>query len=394
MFTSAGDSVVRPGKALLGLPVLAVLVLLLFSPTLHAQAEEVSPFSDDATTLISEEIGEFVPPTPKRKQWRQHPAHRPASFSRHLRGLRRRPASASASILGTLPKPRVLLVPRRTTTQTLVSEQAPSSAAAPHGSSGGSILATSNPDPWIKTSSTAETKRIEIKLPSFICKILSWFGAKCPTGSRVVIIIRKPGSTTTPTPPPTTTSPPPTTTPTPTVPSGGVSTQKAFMRQQFGITAKDGDGAVWSEAQLKAANAVLAKLPPHFRSFTKTITRDRMYRNANVLGYVRMGIPEVHLTNSACKEGTFQGTLVHEMVHTFQAENPTITRSWEKTFWPLGKFVGPIPRSVSSYGNTQPLEDMAESVRMYYQSGARMKQEQPKRYEFIKTHVMSGREFL
>ncbi|RCK80202.1 MAG: hypothetical protein OZSIB_3384 [Candidatus Ozemobacter sibiricus] len=267
-------------------------------------------------------------------------------------------------------------------------------ARRPHGTcpqQGRVMVSSAAPQPATAASPSATpTKRWTIKIPEFLRKILNWFGANLPKGSKIVIIIG--GGTTTPPP-----SPPPTTTPPTTPPPGSlpgtISGLKKYMTQRFGITPVDGDGASWSQRQLEEANKVLATLPAGFRSCTTKIQRDRMFQSPNVLGYVRMGVPTVHLMDSACKQGTFQGTLVHEMTHCFQAKHPEITQLWKKTFWPMGGLLGPWPPSVSSYGNSSYLEDMAESVRAYWQDGPAMKARQPKRYEFIKTYVMSGREF-
>lgn len=197
-----------------------------------------------------------------------------------------------------------------------------------------------------------------------------------------------------PSPTPVTPSAP--TTPTaptaPTTPTGtGIAGLKAEMRGKYGIEARDGD-AQWSERQLEEANKVLASLPECFRSHTKSIQRDGVYRGmTGVLGYVQMGIPTVHMMNGSCRDGTFQGTLVHEMTHTWQANNSALTNQWQRQFWPNGRT--PSPSSVSSYGNTQPVEDMAESVRVYWQNGPAMKKSQPARYEWIKNNIMGGQEF-
>lgn len=168
---------------------------------------------------------------------------------------------------------------------------------------------------------------------------------------------------------------------------------KGSIKSKFGIDAADGDGAAWNDPQYDRAYKVLANLPSAFRRCTKTIVRDKYFRSSSVLGYVRMGIPTVHLLNSCCKENTFQGTLVHEMTHCFQAANPKINTMWAKLFWPNGRAGKPKSSSVSSYGNTQPIEDFAESVRVYFQSGSAMKSRYPDRYDFIKRYVMSGREY-
>ncbi len=239
--------------------------------------------------------------------------------------------------------------------------------------------------------------QFEALIRNIIQQILSKYG--CGMGGRV-IIIRIPqtgtsgttGTTGTAKPPattPTTTTTTPTTQPT-TTGTSSVAGLKAEMKAKYGITATDGNGAVWSQRQLEEANKVLATLPASFRSNTKSIQRDASYMSASVLGYVRMGIPTVHIMNSACYDKTFQGTLVHEMTHTFQANNMHITNAWQSQFWSSGR---PNPPSVSSYGNTQSVEDFAESVRVYWQSGAAMKKSQPARYEFIRKHVMGGTEY-
>lgn len=244
--------------------------------------------------------------------------------------------------------------------------------------------------------------QFEELIRNIIQQILSKYG--CGMGGRVIIIrIPQPGTPNTtgttgttgtckpPATPPVT--PPTTTTPTTTTTTTGTSSVaglKAEMKAKYGISANDGDGAVWSQRQLEEANKVLATLPESFRSNTKSIQRDASYMSPGVLGYVRMGIPTVHMLNSSCYDRTFQGTLVHEMTHTFQANNMHLVNAWKSQFWSSGR---PNPPSVSSYGNTQAVEDIAESVRTYWQSGAAMKKSQPDRYEFIRKHVMGGTEY-
>jgi len=243
--------------------------------------------------------------------------------------------------------------------------------------------------------------QVEALIRNIIQQILSKYG--CGLGGRVIIIrIPQPGTTGTtgttgtckpPATPPVTqpapTKPAPTTPPA-TTGTSSVAGLKAEMKAKYGIAATDGDGAVWSQRQLEEANKVLATLPEGFRSSTKSIQRDAAYMSPGVLGYVRMGIPTVHMLNSSCYDRTFQGTLVHEMTHTFQANNMHLVNSWKSQFWSGGR---PNPPSVSGYGNTQAVEDFAESVRTYWQSGAAMKKSQPARYEFIRKHVMGGTEY-
>lgn len=234
-------------------------------------------------------------------------------------------------------------------------------------------------------------RQIQFVLPEFIRKFVGIFGVNLPKGYRVVIPIGSNGTST------------PTTTTTPVsspaskqkvVLAGNIQGLRKQLAARFGINTIAGDRATWSQRQLEEAYKTLNSLPIAFRMFTKNIQRDGIYgTSANVLGYVRMGDPTVHLCNSACKDGTFQGTLVHEMTHCFQASNPEVTKKWESTFWPYGRAIGARPPSVTTYGNTQPNEDMAESVRVYWANGAAMRSSQPARYEFIKKYVMNGKTF-
>jgi hypothetical protein len=173
-----------------------------------------------------------------------------------------------------------------------------------------------------------------------------------------------------------------------------VATGALDLRDQiraYGIDPVNGD-TKWTDAELKDVLAVLTTLPAAFRSCTKTIKRDHNFQgNTSVLGYVRMGIPTVYMLDGASKSSAlFQRTLVHEMTHTFQSSNRAVAQNWQSEFWQNGR---PVPPSVTAYGNSQVLEDMAESVAVYFQNPGYMKSQQAKRYEFIKKFVMDGKEF-
>jgi hypothetical protein len=83
------------------------------------------------------------------------------------------------------------------------------------------------------------------------------------------------------------------------------------------------------------------------------------------------------------------------MTHTFQNTYPQVYNAWKSTF---DHRTSPTP-----YGATQPAEDMAESVRVYWtggtikngkfvsNAGVTMDLE---RYEFIKNNIMKGVEYL
>ncbi|EKD83523.1 MAG: hypothetical protein ACD_39C00620G0006, partial [uncultured bacterium] len=96
----------------------------------------------------------------------------------------------------------------------------------------------------------------------------------------------------------------------------------------------------------------------------------------------------------------FQKTLVHEMGHCFHISNPSKFTSWKSKFWPNGVIKGD---SVSTYGETLPEEDFAETCAYYFlggkivgdyflaSNGGKIDIE---RYNFIKDNVMGGKEFL
>ncbi len=171
-------------------------------------------------------------------------------------------------------------------------------------------------------------------------------------------------------------------------PPQGSASLVSELKAKFGISPRNGS-ARWNESQLRSAFRVLSSLPEAFRKCTKYIQRDG--GQGGILGWVMLGNPTVHIESAAVSPGTFQGTLVHEMVHCFQAENNNILRMFQRTFWPNGRMSG---RSVSRYGCTQMIEDMAECGRAYWAKGALMKKYYPGRYEFMRRYVFKGVEFL
>lgn len=173
--------------------------------------------------------------------------------------------------------------------------------------------------------------------------------------------------------------------------SASVQQLKEEMRSRHGINAVD-DTSRWTSEHLAATNRVLDTLPESFKRHTQNIRRRNMISNhPNVLGAVVMGVPTVHVADSAFRSRSlYEGTLIHEMTHTFQANNRDITDLWNRQFWSGNR---PRSASVSAYGNSNALEDMAESVREYWQNGSNMKRTHPDRYEFIRRYVMDGEEY-
>lgn len=182
--------------------------------------------------------------------------------------------------------------------------------------------------------------------------------------------------------------------------AAGVDTSNAqslikALKEKFNITVENGSSQ-WSLSQLKQTYELLTKLPPSFTANTKMIQRIASTSlGANVGGYVSSGAPRVYLTNHGTSSMTF--VLVHEMAHCFHFAQSGVFSKWQSQFWGgRNGYSGSgsqVSSSVSSYGNSNSMEDFAESVRAYYMSGASMKRTHPDRYEFVKKYVMAGVEY-
>ncbi|HBC75809.1 MAG: hypothetical protein A2008_03985 [Candidatus Wallbacteria bacterium GWC2_49_35] len=182
--------------------------------------------------------------------------------------------------------------------------------------------------------------------------------------------------------------------------AAGVDTSNAqslikALKEKFNITVENGSSQ-WSLSQLKQTYELLTKLPPSFTANTKMIQRIASTSlGANVGGYVSSGAPRVYLTNHGTSSMTF--VLVHEMAHCFHFAQSGVFSKWQSQFWGgRNGYSGSgnqVSSSVSSYGNSNSMEDFAESVRAYYMNGASMKRTHPDRYEFVKQYVMAGVEY-
>ncbi|RCK79450.1 MAG: hypothetical protein OZSIB_0090 [Candidatus Ozemobacter sibiricus] len=187
--------------------------------------------------------------------------------------------------------------------------------------------------------------------------------------------------------------------------SGGATTVAGLteeIRATFGIEVKNGVTAdvgwgfkttagSWDVKELTIVRDTLAKLPPHFVKCTTLI-----YNNQSVaddisacFGLYSPADGTMWMSDLAMQHGEFAGTLVHEMTHAYQRANPHLEKEWTKLFW-NGK--RPKTSSPTDYGNTNPSEDMAESVRLYFVDPAALKLDKA-RYEFVKKFIMGGKEF-
>lgn len=104
--------------------------------------------------------------------------------------------------------------------------------------------------------------------------------------------------------------------------------------------------------------------------------------------------------------GGITGVLAHELTHAYQGgdatsknaySSPTVHKFMAATGWlsclpVIGCF--PVPSDTATdYGNTNPLEDMAESTRLYYENPNLLKERSLRRYNFVKDQLMCGKEF-
>ena len=175
---------------------------------------------------------------------------------------------------------------------------------------------------------------------------------------------------------------------------GGVGPQKAYLFRFLDITAEDGD-VEWRASELDNSIELIMELPVPFRSCTKGLRRIKAGRKDGVKGFVEMNVaPVVFLTDEGADYREISGWLLHEMVHCFQMAHPEVLEAWEDEFWSTAVFFSdPKTSSVTPYGNENPKDDMAESVRKYRENGTDMKRSFPGRYEFIRVKIMAGKEF-
>lgn len=175
------------------------------------------------------------------------------------------------------------------------------------------------------------------------------------------------------------------------------------IRSQFGITLRHGpnedigagfscSAGQWSAAELRQMRDVLARLPAGFRRCTTVIQSNGRIHGPRFecAGLYDPVTGLMRISKTCLGDGSFRGTLVHEMTHAFQRSNPTIEQQGARLFWAGNR---PRTSSVSDYGNTNPAEDMAECVRVYFEDSATLRAQDPARYNFVKQFIMSGQEY-
>ncbi len=179
-----------------------------------------------------------------------------------------------------------------------------------------------------------------------------------------------------------------------------------LILEKFGITPLDGSdrgfspdaeirGGKWEDRSIQALYDLLGALPESFRTCTKRVEICTSFDNpktknpTSILGYYDLSNQDMVIKSGTPQK--VQSYAIHEMTHAFQRFNPQIGLDWLSTFWPEGRQATP---SVSLYGNTNGMEDMAESVREYWDNGAHMAADHPERYAFVRDRIMGGVEFI
>lgn len=185
-----------------------------------------------------------------------------------------------------------------------------------------------------------------------------------------------------------------------TPPAGDTSTVAgliALIKQKFDIMMENGTSS-WTLSALQQLYSTLTKLPASFYSSTKFIQRITTASfGPNIAGYVSSDQPSrVFLTDGGVNWDVV-GVTVHEMAHTFQFNNYGVALQWATSFWTYRNAYTGQPTYVSAppteYGKTNFMEDMAESVMLYYKSPSTLKSNYADRYEFIRSKLMNGKEF-
>ncbi len=172
----------------------------------------------------------------------------------------------------------------------------------------------------------------------------------------------------------------------------------AAIKAKFGITMENGT-AEWVLSSLRVVYNTLSKLPAKFYSCTKYLQRiSTTSLGAGVGGYVNSADPSrVYMTNLGVNYD-LAGIVVHEMTHCFQFNgNYAVSAAWTAQFWSSrNSYSGqwqPVSAPPTDYGRTNPMEDMAESVKLYVTNASSLKYQNSERYEFVKKYVMNGAEF-
>lgn len=166
------------------------------------------------------------------------------------------------------------------------------------------------------------------------------------------------------------------------------------VMQKFGVTFKVIDRN-WTKDEKAGCYSLMDNIETNFVKLTRFVCRQTWWRSSGVLGYAYIGRPEVYLLDSTCRSRTSMvNTYAHEMTHVFQGPFRNIADEWGYKFHGRSSnSQSRVSGSPTSYGNTNVVEDMAESVRYYIFNPSNLKNGYSSRYDFIKNKVMRGKEY-
>jgi hypothetical protein len=178
---------------------------------------------------------------------------------------------------------------------------------------------------------------------------------------------------------------------------------KRSIEVEFGLFIEDGDKR-WSVEELRVVYQVLQVLPHSFRSTSSRIIREGESEDG-IMGQATIELDEGYAPDLTIFDAGAQSkhdlieTLVHEMCHNFQGANPDITQDWADRFWNgADAFSEPTSKPdqreyINERASINPIEDMAESVAIYFTNPDELREKLPEKYGYIREKIMNGVEF-
>ena len=183
--------------------------------------------------------------------------------------------------------------------------------------------------------------------------------------------------------------------------------QLLYLLSKFGLNATDLTGYLelrrWTAAELDFVIGGFSDFP-----WDTSIVRSRgllQHYRKQVSGSFATAFrdPEIHIVVNPAFDRLpdllKRALIFHEIAHHFgNREDLDLSPEWLKISdwqkkgkkWKMMK----ITAMVSRYGNSNPVEDFAETMVSYRYDGRRLKEKVPEKFEFMKTHVFDGHEYL
>ncbi|MBF0410312.1 MAG: hypothetical protein HQM10_23400 [Candidatus Riflebacteria bacterium] len=172
------------------------------------------------------------------------------------------------------------------------------------------------------------------------------------------------------------------------------------IERAFGIKISEGlageDASRWAPDDLAFLYGLIDSLPPYFTRMPDSIklSKETDY-SSQMMTSVTMFVGFVTNMDLTVKTDTLQRNketlryiYIHEFAHCLWFDHKNIQSLWERAFWPGGKAE---PPSITDYGNSNIMEDFAESIAVYVASPTELLKKNHERYDFIERHVVSLR---